>query len=230
MSRTPYFQFYPDDYLSSPGVTTCDLADEGVYIRLLSYSWKHDGCQLPDDMQYLKRLCKGVREERLRRVLSQFFVRIELETSKFYWRNLRLFTEFCKANGVSIKRSEAAKLRWDKEKQYAIAVNVHMQKGMQNDAIPEARSQKPYTINHTPEQFGRFWSVYPRKTAKAVALKAWVKINPENDLFEQIIRAVEQQKKSAQWKKDSGEFIPHAATWLNQRRWEDEAPRREFIV
>jgi hypothetical protein len=131
---------------------------------------------------------------------------------------------------VSIKRSEAAKLRWDKEKQYAIAVNVHMQKGMQNDAIPDTRSQKPYTINHTPEQFVRFWSVYPRKTAKAVALKAWIKINPQSELVEQIMQSLGQQKKSVQWKKNNGEFIPHAATWLNQRRWEDEAPKREFIV
>ena len=152
MGRLPYFHFYPDDYLSSPGVTTCDLIDEGIYLRLLSYSWKHDGCQLPDDIDYLKRLCKGVREKRLRKVLSQFFVRIEVEKGKFFFRNLRLFTEFCKTCGVSIKRSEAAKLRWDKEKQCAIAVNLHMQTGMQNDAIPEARSHKPDTRKHSPSK------------------------------------------------------------------------------
>ena len=25
-----------------------------------------------------------------------------------------------------------------------------------------------------------------------------------------------------QWNRDNGQFIPHPATWLNQRRWEDE--------
>jgi len=25
-----------------------------------------------------------------------------------------------------------------------------------------------------------------------------------------------------QWRKDNGQFIPNPATWLNQRRWEDE--------
>jgi hypothetical protein len=27
---------------------------------------------------------------------------------------------------------------------------------------------------------------------------------------------------SAEWTKDGGQFIPHPATWLNQKRWEDE--------
>jgi len=154
MGKIPYFHFYPDDYLSSPGVTTCDLEDEGIYLRLLSYSWKHDGCQLPDDILYLKRLCKGVREKRLRKVLSKFFVRIELEKSEFYWRNLRLFTEFCKVHGVSLKRSEAAKVRWDKEKQDAIALKVHMQTDMQNDAIPDTRSQIPDTRSQKRKKGG----------------------------------------------------------------------------
>ena len=29
-------------------------------------------------------------------------------------------------------------------------------------------------------------------------------------------------QKRRQWIKDGGNFIPHAATWLNQQRWEDE--------
>ncbi|MNH08813.1 hypothetical protein D3C79_682460 [compost metagenome] len=29
---------------------------------------------------------------------------------------------------------------------------------------------------------------------------------------------------STDWTKDGGQFIPHAATWLNGKRWEDELP------
>ena len=36
------------------------------------------------------------------------------------------------------------------------------------------------------------------------------------------MRALETQKKSDQWQRDNGAFIPHASTWLNQQRWEDE--------
>ena len=34
--------------------------------------------------------------------------------------------------------------------------------------------------------------------------------------------AIEAQKKSPQWTKDGGQFIPHPATWLNGKRWEDQ--------
>ena len=36
-----------------------------------------------------------------------------------------------------------------------------------------------------------------------------------------ILAAVERQKLSKGWIKDGGQYIPHPATWLNKRRWED---------
>lgn len=143
MPKLPYFQFYPDDYLSSPGVTTCDLIDEGIYVRLLAYSWKHDGCQLPYDMKYLRRLCKGARSERIESVINRHFEKVETIPGKFFIRNFRIYTEFSKACGVSGKRSYAANVRWNKETGDATALQVDMQKGMQNDAIPDIRYQIP---------------------------------------------------------------------------------------
>jgi hypothetical protein len=37
-----------------------------------------------------------------------------------------------------------------------------------------------------------------------------------------LLTALDKQKKSTQWKKDNGQFIPHPATWLNGKRWEDQ--------
>ena len=141
--KLPYFQFYADDYLSSPGVTTCDLVDEGIYIRLLAYSWKHQGCQLPYDMKYLRRLCKGARAERIAAVIERHFEVLEVSKDIVVIRNSRLYTEFCKAMEIGSKRSQVSKSRWDKEKQDAIASDLHMQTGMQNDAIPDIRYQIP---------------------------------------------------------------------------------------
>ena len=73
-------------------------------------------------------------------------------------------------------------------------------------------------------RFDRFWSVYPRHVAKPNARKAFDKLNPDDSLLEAMIQAIEQQKRSDQWTRDNGQFIPHPATWLNQRRWEDETP------
>ncbi len=68
----------------------------------------------------------------------------------------------------------------------------------------------------------RFWPAYPHKVAKAVALKAMLKINPDENTQNIIMIALDLHKKTAQWTKDDGKFIPHPATWLNQKRWEDE--------
>jgi hypothetical protein len=72
--------------------------------------------------------------------------------------------------------------------------------------------------------FDAFWAAYPRHTAKAIALRIWTRLEPDAELQASILRAVEVQKTSPQWRKNNGEFIPHAATWLNQKRWQDEVP------
>ena len=69
--------------------------------------------------------------------------------------------------------------------------------------------------------FDLFWSVYPRKIGKGAAELAWKKIRPDDTLQGRIVDAVKAQCKSEQWKRDGGQFIPHPATWLNGKRWED---------
>lgn len=71
--------------------------------------------------------------------------------------------------------------------------------------------------------FEKFWSSYPKKIAKQQALKAWNKINPDEELTAEILASLEQQKRSVQWTKDNGQYIPYPATWLNGARWEDES-------
>lgn len=70
--------------------------------------------------------------------------------------------------------------------------------------------------------FEQFWSKYPKKKAKQAALNAFLKIKPDATLLDQMLSAIDKQIRSPEWKKDSGQFIPHPATWLNQGRWEDE--------
>lgn len=67
--------------------------------------------------------------------------------------------------------------------------------------------------------FDKFWAAYPRKVGKEAARKAFLKARVP---VETLLDAIEQQKRSAQWTRDNGQFIPHPATWLNQGRWEDE--------
>lgn len=72
--------------------------------------------------------------------------------------------------------------------------------------------------------FASFWENFPRKAAKQDAMKAWRKLKPTGQPLADLMAGLELQKSSEQWRKDSGKYVPYAATWLNGRRWEDELP------
>lgn len=80
----------------------------------------------------------------------------------------------------------------------------------------------PTPLNLIAPPFDIFWKAYPKKRAKANAEKAWMKINPNEQLLATILEKIELAKTSEEWKEKGGKFIPHPASWLNARGWEDE--------
>lgn len=72
------------------------------------------------------------------------------------------------------------------------------------------------------QKFNEFWKIYPKKRDKAQARKIWLKLKPNDELFNKIIMAVKEQAQTEQWQKDNGQYIPYPSTWLNGKRWEDE--------
>ncbi len=72
------------------------------------------------------------------------------------------------------------------------------------------------TLDQSSE-FDEFWTAYPKKVSKPRALKAWKRIKP--DEVDAVMSGLERWK--TQWAGKDAEFIPHPATWLNDRRWED---------
>jgi hypothetical protein len=68
--------------------------------------------------------------------------------------------------------------------------------------------------------FNSFWLAYPNRKNKAAAFKAW-EAKSADDEMDVIMAALEEHKKSRDWKKENGKYIPHPATWLNGERWHD---------
>ena len=93
------------------------------------------------------------------------------------------------------------------------------------DRLSKARKSKDSKKDICAD-FEQFWSAYPRKINKQGALKAFEKVDVP---VETLLAALENHKRSAQWVKDGGQFIPHPTTWLNQRRWEVELPEDTTI-
>lgn len=85
------------------------------------------------------------------------------------------------------------------------------------------------TLSEYSDDFLEFWSLYPSKVGKGDAWKSWQKVKPA---IEPVRQALSWQVDSIKWK--SG-IIPNPATYINQRRWEDEPsaepmllPQRQF--
>ena len=91
---------------------------------------------------------------------------------------------------------------------------------------PEAPKKEPLPPRDMTKQlqlvaFCDFYAKYPVKQARQDAEKAWVKITPDETLREAIMAGLANAKGSEEWHEDGGKYIPHPATFLNRRRWED---------
>lgn len=77
------------------------------------------------------------------------------------------------------------------------------------------------TINTetTRDYFSDFWKLYPKRVAKEAARKAFKKLKMTDELFEEIAKAIKNQHLDTY---HDLTYVPHPASWLNARRWEDE--------
>ena len=99
---------------------------------------------------------------------------------------------------------------------------AHSQEG-ETERETEAETEKRGVLDGLG--FEDFWSLWPRKVGKSAAVKAWNKLSI-------VDRTAATGGRNAQLKSgliDSSRYTPHASTWLNGRRWEDDpkpAPER----
>ena len=70
------------------------------------------------------------------------------------------------------------------------------------------------------EAFSEFWEKYPKKAGRAEALEAYLR---EEAYLQQktLLAALAEQCKNENWRKERGRFVPRAANWLADHRWEE---------
>jgi hypothetical protein len=106
---------------------------------------------------------------------------------------------------------------------------THIQHNNTVKTIENRKDKK--TLPVYTDEFLKFWNIYPRKEAKPDAFKAFKKIKA--DELDKILRHVPMFCHGKE-----PQFIPHPASYLNKRRWEDEgiktnepaAPFRRIIT
>ena len=113
-----------------------------------------------------------------------------------------------------------AKAKQAASKPLAGATNVLEQnasKTLLEEDIDKDIDIKPLAI--ASPLFDDFWQLWPRREGKANAVKAWSKA-VRKIAAEELIDKV--RAYVANPNKPDKQFIPHAATWLNGERWNDE--------
>ena len=85
--------------------------------------------------------------------------------------------------------------------------------------------QRDYTV-----EFNQWWDLYPRKDgSKRKAFELWKKITDKEISHQKLLEFTKMFKVSING--TESKFIPHATTWLNQRRFEtvEERPNNQKI-
>jgi phage replication O-like protein O len=126
-------------------------------------------------------------------------------------------------NGTSSKTVKKVVPKWNTQKK------EDKRKNTSDSFFPN--SKKKEITPADPVQlaaFESFYQAYPLHKNRQAAEKAWLGINPDEALNRKIFTELENQKRqrTEQAAADPKAFIPewpYPATWLNNKRWEDEA-------
>lgn len=212
--------------------------EDAAYRRLMCLYYRREA-PIPADIDQACRLVRATsrqEKEAVRTVLTEFF-----SVTGDGWHNKRCDQEIEAAQEKAKRNREVGRMGgrprtqteptnnpdgFQKQTQTEPTNNPsqtpdsRLQKEIQHPPTPRKRGSG--SVHDFPPGFETFWAAYPRKTAKANAAKAFARLKPDDALLARILAAVSRQQTSEQWAKDGGQFVPHAATWLNGRRWEDE--------
>ena len=200
-----WYKFHIGDYLTH----TVHLSDaeDLAYRRLLDLYYMSEK-EIPLDTESVARKIRldlDITES----VLSEFFERTE--TGYF---NNRCHVEVTKYQHQVENNRQLGKRGGRPSKTESVT------EPKANDNPKKIQIQKK-NIN-TSSRFDEFWNAWPaskRKVAKAECQKKWEKHGLDS-VADAIIAQVNILKVSEQW---TGGFEPAPLTYINQRRWEDDA-------
>jgi uncharacterized protein YdaU (DUF1376 family) len=124
--KGPYYPLYTADFLE--GTLLFDAEETGAYINLLIYQWNNGF--VPNDKKSIKKIAK-ISEKKLEKVLKKFTL-----TPDSFLQNERVEKERSKFAKLSVKQSDNAKKRWQKNEQKtdAMALPDSMPNECQTDA------------------------------------------------------------------------------------------------
>ena len=209
MSTLPFMPFFVGDYIAD----TPELSIEahGAYCLILFYTWKGRRFLEDDD----KKMCRVLRVE------SRKWQRIKLEILPYFDLSNGTFFQQ-KLNEMLAEREQNSNRNRTNGRLGGIAKSLKnkdttLANATKNSSILELESELESDKKEIyKERFGAFWEQYPRKVNKAKSFKAYLKAT-QNFTHQEILHGLLKYNFNPDPK-----MIPHASTWLNGERWNDE--------
>jgi uncharacterized protein YdaU (DUF1376 family) len=228
MSKSEHwFPLYVGDYLADTGHLS--TSEHGAYLLLLMHQWRN-GC-IPDDERQLTKITRTTTREwrAISATVLAFFDcgesglqqgRLERVRAEQAEKRQRLSEAGRKAG----KASAAQRSFNDR----STIVNQGLVEPSCNQPEPEPEPEREDTSLRSVSlprgkragghpDFADFWEAYPRKVGKGAAEKAFAAAVAKGASVADIAAGLNRQR----WPADV-QYIPHPATWLNGRRWEDD--------
>jgi uncharacterized protein YdaU (DUF1376 family) len=204
-----YYQHHIGDFIKATSRLTDSQAM--AYLRLI---WMYYDSEkpLPNDIEVLA-LQIGLPIDDVHLLLRAYF---RLEDG--VWKHSRCDAEIEEYRSFVDKKSRAGKASAEQRKNSSTTSDEQVLNECSTD-VQLTNNHKPITNNQEYiDRFDIFWKQYPRKVAKPNALKSWLKIKPDDVVLKKMLDAINQQQLPSK----EIQFVPHPATWLNAKRWEDE--------
>jgi len=153
---------------------------------------------------------------------------------KDYFFSLRLLSDLEERNKKSEKAILANKIRWDNErrknkrdywlKKAKKNPNGFQGKERKGEERKEEEKKKNIKEKMNKKDFEIFWKNFPNKKGKKNCQKKFLSLDQE--LLPIILQSIDAHKKTYNWQHN--QYIPHASTWINQERWNDELSPSDF--
>ncbi len=245
LRNQPYLPLYVQDFMTDEKLANCCAESQGVYIWLMCILHKsqeygkitlrekdrQSGRQSADFALRLSRQMPfpaDVIERSLKELLEEGVISVG-DGALYQKRMVRDGELSAKRADAGRKGARAAnsKAGFAPAKMPANPENENESES-ENEIVSESENENENGDVNGKRQgesgFEEFWQAYPKKTGIGRAREVWRRLRPDGEAREKILRAVGEQKGSAQWKRENGRFIPKPENWLSGECWNDVLP------
>lgn len=121
--------------------------------------------------------------------------------------------ELLQGNASETKSNTEKEKEKERELEKELDIDIDKEKNKPANKLADSELQ---------QRFDNLWEQYPNKKSKPKAFTAYKKAIKEGTTDDEILKGIENYKKEIELKRTDKQYIAHASTWFNQKRWLDE--------